>query len=96
MWEDNMEPENIGHISDIPLAASVNESKIKDEKKTTTMTNGRKCIYFKDMVCRIPVCDMKACEKCSEGSIYCTRVNFIKSLIQKVLMVFIGILIFSE
>ena len=91
-----MEPEKIGQISDIPLTASVNESKIKDEKKTVTMTNGKKCVYFKDMVCRIPICDMKACEKCSEGYIYCTRVNFIKSLIQKVLMFFICFLIISE
>jgi len=91
-----MEPENIGQISNIPLTASVNESKIKDEKKTTTLTNGKKCIYFKDMLCRIPVCDMQACEKCNEGYIYCTRVNFIKSLLQKVLMFFICILIFSE
>ncbi len=95
MLSENIE-QNIGHISDVPLAASVNESKIKDKKKVHAEPNVKMCKYFKDTPCKIPFCDMKACEQCNEGYVYCTRVNFIKNLLSKVFVFFIGFLIFTE
>jgi hypothetical protein len=95
--EDIMDTEKlvrIPEISEIASARSVSESKVKDTKKA--VASGRMCTYFKDMICRIPLCDMDTCAKCSEGAAFCTRVNYIKSMLQKVLMFIIAIICISE
>jgi hypothetical protein len=89
-----MDTEKIEQISDIVSAKAVNGSKVKNTKKAET--NGRMCVYFKDMVCRIPLCDMDACSKCSEGSQYCMRVSYIKSMIQRILLFILAFICVSE
>lgn len=89
-----METEGIEQIADVSSTKSVSGSRVKNLKRIRP--GGRMCVFFKDMECRIPVCDLKACEKCNEGYIYCTRVNFIKNMLQRILMFFIGLIIFSE
>lgn len=79
-----MGPENIEQVHEISGARSVGQTKVKNTKKI--LVAAKMCVYFKDTECRIPVCDMKACEKCPEGSVYCTRVAFIKSMLQKILV----------
>jgi hypothetical protein len=76
--------ENIEQVADVGSPRSVNESKVKHTKKIRR--DSKMCVIFKDMECRIPVCDLKACEKCNEGYVYCTRVNFIKNMLQKVFL----------
>ena len=89
-----MQAEGIEQIIDVGSPRSASESKVKNSKKVFASTH--MCVYFKDMECRIPMCDMKACEKCNEGYVYCTRVNFIKSMVSKILMFFVALIIISE
>ena len=89
-----MQAESIEQIINVSSPRSASESKVKNSKKV--FVSARMCIYFKDMECRIPICDMKACEKCNEGYVYSTRVNFIKSMIQKILLFFMSLIIISE
>jgi len=86
--------EAIEQISDVSSPKNVSGSKVKNSKKISSTV--KMCAIFKDMECRIPVCDLKACEQCNDGYVYCTRVNFIKSMLQKILFFFMGILIISE
>lgn len=90
-----MNAENIEIVAEVPAAKSLSQSKVKNFKRAMSVT-GKMCVYFKDMECRIPMCDMKACEKCTEGSTYCTRVTFIKNLVKKILIFFACLLIFTE
>ncbi|MFH1710408.1 MAG: hypothetical protein ABH860_04975 [bacterium] len=89
-----MRAEGIEQISETSSIMSVSESRVKNARKI--FSSAKMCAFFKDMECRIPVCDLKACEKCNEGHVYCTRVSFIKNMIQKVLLFFIGFIIISE
>jgi hypothetical protein len=89
-----MQTENIEQIAGLTSPRSVNESKVKNSKKISSSV--KMCVFFKDMECKIPFCDMKACEKCNEGYVYCTRINFIKSMVQKILLFFISFIIVSE
>jgi hypothetical protein len=89
-----METEGIEQVADVSSPKSVSGSKVKNTKKI--LAGAKMCVYFKDMECRIPVCDMKACEKCSEGHIFCTRVNFIKSMLKRILLFIIGVVFFFE
>lgn len=89
-----METESIEHVADVSSPKSLGGSKVKNTKKI--LAGAKMCVYFKDMECRIPFCDMKACEKCNEGYIFCTRVNFIKGMLNKILLFFIGIVLFFE
>ena len=89
-----METEALEHVGEDVSAKPLNQSKVKNTKK---ISDGLKmCVYFKDMECRIPICDIKACEKCNEGQTYCTRVTFIKNLVQKILMFIVCVLIFTD
>lgn len=85
---------DIAHISDIPRAMPMSGSKVKDMKRVAL--KGKPCIYFKDMQCRAPVCDMKACEKCPEGTFLCARINFIKRMVQRILMIFVSMIFLFE
>jgi hypothetical protein len=89
-----MGTEGIEQIADVSSPKSVGGSKVKNSKRI--LAGAKMCVYFKDMECRIPVCDMKVCEKCNEGYIFCTRVNFIKSMLNRILLFFIGIVLFFE
>jgi len=89
-----MGTESIEQIADVSSPKSLSESKVKNAKKVSL--KAKMCVYFKDMECRIPFCDLKACEKCNEGYIFCTRVNFIKNMLQRILMFFVGLIIVSE
>jgi hypothetical protein len=81
-------------VSDVISAKPLHDSRIKPSKKTEIAI--KKCAFIKDMECRLPVCDMKVCEKCPEGHVYCTRIAFIKSLISKVLLLFICFFLFFD
>jgi hypothetical protein len=81
-------------IKDVTSPKNVSGAKVKNAKKTSSGI--KMCAVFKDMECRIPVCDLKACGQCNDGYVYCTRVNFIKSMLQKILFFFLGILIITE
>jgi len=89
-----MEAEAIEQVKDVSSPKNVSGAKVKNAKKI--ILGSKMCVVFKDMECRIPVCDLKACEQCNDGSSYCTRVNFIKSMLQKILFFFLGFLIISE
>jgi hypothetical protein len=89
-----MGTEAIEQIKDVGSPKNVSGSKVKNVKKTSFAV--KMCAIFKDMECRIPVCDLKACEQCNDGYVYCTRVNFIKSMLQKILFFFLGFMIISE
>ena len=89
-----MGTEAIEQISDVSSPKNVSGSKVKNTKKIAQ--GAKMCVFFKDMECRIPLCDLKACEKCNEGSVFCTRVSFIKSMLQKILLFFLGFIIISE
>jgi len=86
-----MDAELVEHIKEVPSAKPLNGSRVKNSKKISISV--KMCVYFKDMECRVPVCDMKVCEKCPEGGVYCTRVSFIRSMVSKILS-FLFILIF--
>ena len=89
-----METQAIEQVADVSSAKSVSGSKVKNTKKITS--TAKMCVMFKDMECRIPVCDLKACEKCNEGYVYCTRVNFIKNMLQKILSFIIAFIVIFE
>ena len=89
-----MQPENIEQVADVPSPKSVSGGRVKNMKKIRL--DAKMCVYFKDMECRIPFCDMKACEQCNSGYIYCARVTFIKNMLQRVLSFFICLMIFAE
>jgi len=89
-----MDTEAIEQIADVPAAKSLSQSKVKVAKKV--VPSGKMCVYFRDMLCRTPVCDMKICEKCPEGGAVCLRINFIKRMLQKVLLLFVSLLFLSE
>jgi len=89
-----MEAEAIEQIKDVSSPKNISGSKVKNTKKVSSAV--KMCVIFKDMECRIPICDLKACEKCNEGYIFCTRVNFIKNMLQRILMFFVGLIIVSE
>ena len=89
-----MQTQAIEQVADISSTKSVNGSKVKNTKKL--ISPSKMCVMFKDMECRIPVCDLKACEKCNEGYVYCTRVNFIKNMLQKILSFVIALIVISE
>jgi hypothetical protein len=86
--------ENIEQIADVESPKSVGETRVKNTKKI--FRDVKMCLIYKDMECRIPVCDMKACEKCNNGHVYCTRVAFIKNMLQKVFMFLMVLLVISE
>jgi hypothetical protein len=81
-------------IKDVTSPKNVSGAKVKNAKKAAYAV--KMCAIFKDMECRIPVCDLKACGQCNDGYVYCTRVNFIKNMLQKVLLFFVAIIIISE
>jgi len=89
-----MKAESIEQVSDVSSPKSLSESKVKNAKKVSSKV--KMCVYFKEMECRIPICDLKACEKCNEGYVFCTRVNFIKNMLQKILMFFISFIVMRE
>ncbi len=89
-----MDAEKIELVSDVVSAKAVSETKVKNDKKVVLA--GKPCVYFKDMECRIPLCDMDVCSKCDQGFAYCTRVNYIKSMIQRILMFIIACICISE
>jgi hypothetical protein len=76
--------EVIDRIHEVSGARSIGQAKVKNAKKI--IVAAKMCVYFKDTECRIPVCDMKVCEKCPEGHVYCTRVAFIRTMVQKILL----------
>ena len=81
-------------IKDVTSPKNVSGAKVKGAKKALYAV--KMCSVFKDMECRIPVCDLKACGQCNDGYVFCTRVSFIKSMLQKILFFFLGILIITE
>ena len=89
-----MESQQIEQVNNVPYTVSVSGSKVRNAKRITLKS--KPCIYFKDVDCRAPMCDMKVCEKCPEGTVICTKINFIKSMLQKVLMFLVALLIFAE
>lgn len=89
-----METEAIEQVADVPAAKSLSQSRVKNAKRI--VSSGKMCVYFRDMPCRTPVCDMKICEKCPEGGAVCLRINFIKRMVQKILIFIIGLIVFSE
>jgi len=89
-----MGTEAVEQIKDVVSPKNVSGAKVKNAKKV--VLGSKMCVIFKDMECRIPVCDLKACEQCNDGYVYCTRVNFIKSMLQKILLFFLGFIIISE
>jgi len=89
-----MDTQAIEQIADVPPAKSLSQSKVRVAKKV--VPSGKMCVYFRDMQCRSPVCDMKICEKCPEGGAVCLRINFIKSMLQKILIFFITLIFISE
>ncbi len=89
-----MDAESIEQVADVSSPKSIGGSKVKNLKRIRA--GAKMCVYFKDMECRIPVCDLKVCEKCSEGNIFCTRVNFIKSMLQRILLLLISFILFAE
>jgi hypothetical protein len=86
--------ENIEQVADVGSPRSVNESKVKHTKKLRP--DLKMCVFYKDMECRIPVCDMKACGQCNEGYVYCTRVNFIKDMLQKIFLFLLMFILFTD
>jgi hypothetical protein len=86
--------ENIEQVADVGSPRSVNESKVKHTKKIHL--DSKMCVIFKDMECRIPICDMKACAQCNEGYVYCTRVNFIKDMLQKIFLFLLMFILFTD
>ena len=86
-----MEIENIEQIKDIVKMDSPSQSKLRS-KKAVNKVSFKPCIYFNDVECRIPVCDMETCEKCPKGYIYCMDVkpNYLKQMLHKI----IGIALF--
>jgi len=89
-----MENQPIEQITDVPLTMPLSHSRVKNAKHVAI--KGKPCIYFKEMQCRAPVCDLEICERCPEGGAYCTRINFIKKLVQKILMLIVGFFILSD
>lgn len=89
-----MEAEHIEQVADVSSPKSVSGGRVKNMKKIRL--NAKMCVYFKDMECRIPFCDMKACEKCNSGYAYCTRVTFIKNMLQRILAFFVCLIIFAD
>jgi len=89
-----MDSEEIEHVSEIASSKSLNKVRVNNSKKMSSIV--KMCVYLKDMECRIPICDMKICEKCPEGFVYCTRVDFIRNMIKKVLVIFLCFLVFLE
>lgn len=81
-------------IADVPHATALSQSRVRNAKRVGI--KGKPCIYFKDMLCRTPMCDMKICEKCPEGGAVCLRINFIKNMLQKILIFFISLIFLSE
>jgi hypothetical protein len=84
----------IEKIYDIASTRPLGDSRVKNAKKISE--NVKMCRFIKDMPCKLPLCDLKVCEKCPEGFAYCTRVNFIKKMIEKVLLFIISLIIVSE
>jgi len=89
-----MENQSVEQISDVPHAAPLAESRVRNTKKVAIKI--KSCIYFKDMDCRAPVCDMDICEKCPEGGAVCLKINFIKRMISRILALFVSFLFLSE
>jgi hypothetical protein len=89
-----MDTGSIELIHDVPMTKPLDGAKVKNMKKINRMT--KTCVFFKDMECRAPVCDMEVCQKCSEGYGHCTRVALMKSMIQRVLLLIVSFLLFSE
>ena len=89
-----MDAEKIEQVTDVVSAKAVNDSKIKNEKKA--VFSGKMCVYYKEMECRIPLCDMDLCSKCSEGYAFCSRVNYIKNMIAKILLFVLALITLSE
>lgn len=84
-----MDIENIEQVSDVVATKSLNNARVKQAKKVPA--TAKQCIYFKDVECRAPLCDMEVCQKCPEGHGFCSRTLLIKSMIRKVMIFFIGI-----
>ena len=91
-----MDIENIEHIAveDVVATKSLNNSPVKMKKQVPA--TAKPCVYFKDVECRAPMCDMEVCQKCPEGHGFCDRTLLIKRMIQRVMLFFIGFILFCD
>ena len=89
-----MENQQIEQVSDVPMTTPLGEAKVKNTKRVAMKM--KPCIYFKDMDCRAPVCDMDVCSKCPEGTGICMNMDFMKKMIKRVSMFLLTLLILSD
>ena len=86
--------ENIEQVADVVATKSLDHARVKQTKKVPA--TAKQCIYFKDVECRAPLCDMEACQKCPEGHGFCSRTLLIKRMVQKLMIICIGIFFFCD
>ncbi|MFC1767597.1 hypothetical protein ACFLZ2_03480 [Candidatus Margulisiibacteriota bacterium] len=82
-----METDNIEQVKEVAKINSTCDSKLEKKTKKINKTGGAPCIYFDDMLCRTPFCDLEICSKCPQGGIYCTDKvpNPLRKLLHKVI-----------
>jgi hypothetical protein len=89
-----VENQQIEQIGDVPRTMPMGESRVRNAKKVTL--KGKPCVYFKDMECRAPVCDMDVCSKCPEGTGICMNMDFMKKMIKRISIFILTLLLFSD
>lgn len=89
-----MGAENIERIGDVMAAKPLNDTRIKASKKVPA--TAKQCLYFKDIECRAPLCDMEMCQKCPEGHGFCSRTILLRQLVSRVLMFIVCFLVFAD
>ncbi len=89
-----MHPEAIEQVTEVPATKNMSGAKVKNAKKV--VATAKPCIYFPDVECRAPVCDMEVCQRCPEGHGFCSRTLLLKRMIQRVLMFLVALLFFSD
>lgn len=64
-------------VKNVRESEKINDSsdlKLKKDGKASKVSN-RLCMYFKNIICRIPFCDLEVCSKCPKGYVYCATGN---------------------
>jgi len=87
-----MEREGLDQIGDIANVNQSGGSRLERKISKIGKPRGTPCIYFDDMVCKTPFCDMEICSKCPKGCSYCTDTSM--NPLRKMLHKIVGIIIF--
>lgn len=69
-----MESEQIIPATRTEKITDSGDLKLKKDGKTGRVSN-RLCMYFKNIICRVPFCDLEVCAKCPKGYVYCATGN---------------------